>query len=325
MTITTYETFPQKNVVYPCRHDRKNEKPSAKNAQGLFPPDACVFVGNLSTEVPPDKLVRDLEKKFSVIGPCHVKVKQDKKQGLPGAFVQFEHIEDAKTALAWTECLLLHKRFLRIEKAKGKRTARFGFRTGAPITDFDVTDVLARWGPIEAFRIESVPFGYSPWSYFSTVSTVTFAYVDDCTDAIRFFANDQIFYLHRLDLDGNPLLPPAPNKDPAHALLPSPETIKRWRDQGYSRLPLDIKCQPTTGRSVEDYVREYCQDVDLTLTEEELKEFVLEVEQARKLKWFQDKWANSSSNSTPTPTPTSSVHESAGGKGNRSRRAVNSW
>lgn len=30
---------------YPRRGDRLQEEPSAKNAQGLFPPDACIFVG----------------------------------------------------------------------------------------------------------------------------------------------------------------------------------------------------------------------------------------------------------------------------------------
>lgn len=32
---------------YPRRGDRLQEEPSAKNAQGLFPPDACIFVGKL--------------------------------------------------------------------------------------------------------------------------------------------------------------------------------------------------------------------------------------------------------------------------------------
>lgn len=30
---------------YPRRGDRMQEEPSAKNAQGLFSPDACIFVG----------------------------------------------------------------------------------------------------------------------------------------------------------------------------------------------------------------------------------------------------------------------------------------
>ena len=30
---------------YPRRGDRLHEEPSAKNAQGLFSPDACIFIG----------------------------------------------------------------------------------------------------------------------------------------------------------------------------------------------------------------------------------------------------------------------------------------
>lgn len=35
-------------------------------------------------------MTEDLKTAFTVYGPCHVKIKQDKKKGLPGAFVQFE-------------------------------------------------------------------------------------------------------------------------------------------------------------------------------------------------------------------------------------------
>ncbi|KAJ5288563.1 hypothetical protein N7478_001593 [Penicillium angulare] len=105
---------------YPRRGDRLREEPSAKNAQGLFPPDACIFVGNLSTKVGADDLAEDLKKVFTEFGSCHVKIKQDKKKGLPGAFVQFEKVEDATAALANDERVVLHDRWLRIERAKGR-------------------------------------------------------------------------------------------------------------------------------------------------------------------------------------------------------------
>lgn len=78
---------------------------------------------------------------FTQFGPCHVKIKQDKKKGLPGAFVQFEvsrskslvlvlltcsrilslqKVDDAIAALGWDECTMLHDRLLRIERAKGR-------------------------------------------------------------------------------------------------------------------------------------------------------------------------------------------------------------
>lgn len=43
MTVQAVDTKPGDS--YPPRGDRLQEEPSAKNAQGLFPPDACIFVG----------------------------------------------------------------------------------------------------------------------------------------------------------------------------------------------------------------------------------------------------------------------------------------
>jgi hypothetical protein len=45
---------------------------------------------SLSTKVPTETLAEDLKSVFTRFGACHVKIKQDKKKGLPGAFVQFE-------------------------------------------------------------------------------------------------------------------------------------------------------------------------------------------------------------------------------------------
>lgn len=49
-----------------------------------------ILPSSLSTKVDTDKLAKDLETHFSKYGRCHVKIKQDKKKCLPGAFVQFE-------------------------------------------------------------------------------------------------------------------------------------------------------------------------------------------------------------------------------------------
>ncbi|KAJ6032297.1 hypothetical protein N7540_003029 [Penicillium herquei] len=118
--MTIQFVVPNLEKSYPRRRDRLHEEPSAKNAQGLFPPDACIFVGNLSTKVCTDDLAEDLKKVFTEFGPCHVKIKQDKKKGLPGAFVQFEKVEDASAALVNTDRVMLHDRWLRIERAKGR-------------------------------------------------------------------------------------------------------------------------------------------------------------------------------------------------------------
>ncbi|CEJ56903.1 hypothetical protein PMG11_05615 [Penicillium brasilianum] len=185
------------------RGDRLQEEPSAKNAQGLFPPEACIFVGNLSTKVPTETLAEDLKSEFTQFGACHVKIKQDKKKGLPGAFVQFERVEDASAALASDQSTVLHDRLLRIERAKGRRTACLGLRSLQPVTAQDVLTALDGRGSLEVYTIEQQQTGYQVWT---DVAKVTFAFVDDCRDAIKYFQKDDKYYLHLLDMDGSPLL-----------------------------------------------------------------------------------------------------------------------
>jgi hypothetical protein len=45
LEMSSQTIFPSSEPRYSRRGDRVNEEPSAKNAQGLFPPDACIFVG----------------------------------------------------------------------------------------------------------------------------------------------------------------------------------------------------------------------------------------------------------------------------------------
>ncbi|KAJ5632939.1 hypothetical protein N7490_009278 [Penicillium lividum] len=198
MTIQAME--PDFENKYPRRVDRLQEEPSAKNAQGLFPPDACIFVGNLSTKVAAEEMTESLKKAFTVYGPCHVKIKQDKKKGLPGAFVQFEKVEHANAALDPNARITLHDRWLRIERAKGKRTACLGLRSGAPITAQDVSSALRDRGPLEVYSIESYSTGPQTWTF---ICKVTFAYVDDCRDAIKLFQKDANYFLTLLDMDSN--------------------------------------------------------------------------------------------------------------------------
>ncbi|KAJ5884974.1 hypothetical protein N7495_009484 [Penicillium taxi] len=188
---------------YPRREDRLLEVPSAKNAQGLFSPDACIFAGNLSTKISIDKLAEDLKSTFEKFGACHVKIKQDKKKGLPGAFVQFESAEDAKSALE-SGPTSLHGRCLRIERARGRilGTACLGLRSYGNITIQEVQFALKERGPVEVYCIQ--PY-LTTFNTLTSICKVTFAYVDDCRDAIKFFQKDTKFFMSLLDMDGSPL------------------------------------------------------------------------------------------------------------------------
>ncbi|KAJ5726398.1 uncharacterized protein N7483_007755 [Penicillium malachiteum] len=176
MTIQVVVPNLEKN--YPRRRDRLHEEPSAKNAQGLFPPDACIFVGNLSTKVCTDDLAEDLKKVFTEFGQCHVKIKQDKKKRAARSLCTIRVI---------VLCCMTGGFVSRERKEENEGTAGLGLRSGAPITVDDLSFALEGRGPVEAYCFESYLVGPQIWAL---ICKVTFAYVDDCRDAIKMVRNN---------------------------------------------------------------------------------------------------------------------------------------
>lgn len=78
-------------------------------------------------------------------------------------------------------------------------TACLGLRDGMPITPTEVLQVLKGKGPLEVYSIVATPYFYDPWMNVYTytyVCNVTFAYVDDCKDAIKVGCNVYIPLRH---------------------------------------------------------------------------------------------------------------------------------
>ncbi|KAF7173219.1 hypothetical protein CNMCM6106_007334 [Aspergillus hiratsukae] len=299
-------SWPQQAL--PPRLDRQYTPITAENAQGLFPPDACIFVGNLKITVEDKDLVRDIQQRFSTFGPCHVKVKRDKRK-IPTAFVQFEKVEDAAAALAENELIKLHDRWLRIEKIKGKRTARIGHRYGHPVTQYDYDIALTGRGHFESCFLEEVPF--LDLGFFTTAFIVTFAYIDDFRDTIKAFERHPIYYLQPLDIEGSPtfswVLPQPSGYSPCVPRSRSKEACDAMRDQGSSRVPLPAEFQPKTGngKTVADYTREINKLPHFGLSEDLVLDVVGELEAAQRQKCLSEEWSGSSSNGTEfTPAPT---------------------
>ncbi|KAI9927996.1 hypothetical protein ASPWEDRAFT_29385 [Aspergillus wentii DTO 134E9] len=273
------------------REDRLYERPSAKNAQGLFPPDACVFVGNLSIKVSLDTLTEDLGDKFSCFGRCHVKIKQDKKKGLPGAFVQFEEVDAASAALAWNECTVMHDRWLRVERARGRRTAVIGLRCMTPMSHEDLAFVLNGRGPVEAYGFE--PHVINEW-FWTFIAKVTFAYVDDCKDMVKRFLWDERYYVVLLDDDGSPMVPPTnPNQyDNNFALTRYRQKAvqEAMRDNPPVRKPLDSQYQPITGRTIEEYVQAHVKESQTYMNPVAVNEVIRDLEITWKAKHDMAEW-----------------------------------
>ncbi|KAJ9252382.1 hypothetical protein DTO207G8_1903 [Paecilomyces variotii] len=87
------------------------------------------------------------------------------------------------------------------------------------MTEADVYEALYDRGPLEAFCIQPVLFhGYYP----TQVATVTFAYIDDCIDAIKVLEHSFKYFMQLLPIDGSPLLAWAP---PTLFLPPCPRLL----------------------------------------------------------------------------------------------------
>ncbi|EAW09215.1 uncharacterized protein ACLA_034180 [Aspergillus clavatus NRRL 1] len=327
--------FPNPNgpyQAYPRRQDRQFQEPNARNAQGLFPPDACVFVGkhvplsvflaiiwiltsiSLAIGINPETLARDVQEKFSSIGRCHVKIKLDKRN-LPGAFVQFEKVEDADTALAWGENIKLHNRWLRIERARGKRTACFGSRDGAPVTQDHVSMALGWQGPIEACGFEHALNQFGMWTI---ICKVTFAFVDDFKDAVKAFKKNPVYYLIPLDIEGSPLVPRPYRQPPYYNNSNDPSTRRRrtkeiadlMRDKGHTRVPLPAELQPKTGHTVEEYVRKEAHSRGYDQDEQLLLDVIQDLENEQRAKHLREEWSTPSSDNSTARTPSASMYSS---------------
>ncbi|KAJ5154200.1 Nucleotide-binding alpha-beta plait [Penicillium coprophilum] len=224
----------EEKPVYLPRADRMNQTPSKGNAQGLFLPDCCVFVGNLSIKVSLEKLEEDLTDMISTFGRCHVKIKLSQGlKKLPVAFVQFEDIKAANSALKQNGNLMLHNRVLRLESSRARRTAHFGYLTDEPIEKSVIVDALKGLGSLEGIAVENY---VNPQGEDSTFGVVTFAYPDDYADALQHFQNHPDYYMTRpaMDPNDNQLSQdyPAPGHRPSNQPLPNRGNQQRYNNNG---------------------------------------------------------------------------------------------
>ncbi|TQB69190.1 hypothetical protein MPDQ_002198 [Monascus purpureus] len=171
-----------------------------------------------------------------------------------------------------------------------------------PITPTEVLQVLKGKGPLEVYSIVATPYFYDPWMNVYTytyVCNVTFAYVDDCKDAIKYFKNDFRYYMILLDVDGNPLLPTVPdsNSNSNSNLMEdlvgkAPETprsqdvLYEIRDKGNVWYPDQV------GRKVEKYVRTAYEQGEDDLDDEQIMSVVQDLEKYQKTKGRLGDWYN---------------------------------
>ncbi|KAI4110648.1 MAG: hypothetical protein LQ339_001224 [Xanthoria mediterranea] len=180
--------------VFKPREDRANLPLSADTAQAMLPPNACVFVANLTQSNSDDQLEHSVSEVFQAFGNVYVKIRRDGK-GMPFAFCQYENVGDAQRAITMGRGLLIDGRACRTEVAKVNRSLYLSKVTGGPIAEDEARQILSRFGAIEKLwycsqtDLEMFRLPEGVW--------VMFAFFQDCRDAQAGFRDDQTYRLEQ--------------------------------------------------------------------------------------------------------------------------------
>ncbi|ETI26807.1 hypothetical protein G647_10252 [Cladophialophora carrionii CBS 160.54] len=205
------------------RPDRVNQIPTAANAQGIFPPDALIFVANLSVRRTEEELEITVHLAFDTYGPNHVKIRRDRNKH-PFAFVQYETVEAANAAVSGAYGMVLDGRRIRIERAKAERAVILSKFDGSTVTEAEARSILERFGPLEIVAPTTTPTRNGTGT--STAIYVRFAYYLDCRDALRLFDNHRNTY--RLFI--------APGLEPRFRVGPDGRSVVRGFQQPRSAI-----------------------------------------------------------------------------------------
>ncbi|KAL8922203.1 MAG: hypothetical protein Q9172_003664 [Xanthocarpia lactea] len=176
------------------REDRANLPLSADTAQAMLPPNACVFVANLTQSKSDDQLEHSVSDVFQAFGNVYVKIRRDSK-GMPFAFCQYENVGDAQRAIAMGRGLLIDGRACRTEVAKVNRSLYLSKVTGGAIPEDEARQILSRFGAIEKLwycsqtDLEMFRLPEGVW--------VMFAFFQDCRDAQAGFRDDPTYRLEQ--------------------------------------------------------------------------------------------------------------------------------
>ncbi|SLM38454.1 RNA recognition motif domain [Lasallia pustulata] len=170
------------------RADRANLELTGDTAQALLPPDACVFIANLSSFRTDYQLEISVHDAFVVFGNCYVKIRRD-SHGMPFAFCQYENVADAQKAINQGRGITIDNRPCRTERAKVNRSLYLSEASGQPISESEARRILTNYGDIEKLwhssptdkEMHRLPEGI--W--------VTFAYYQDCRDALPRILHEQ--------------------------------------------------------------------------------------------------------------------------------------
>ncbi|KAK4247833.1 hypothetical protein C7999DRAFT_14172 [Corynascus novoguineensis] len=129
------------------------------DAQGIYPPSACVFVANLPESKDDRALEAAVTREFSRFGTVFVKIRREGKgnvAGMPYAFAQFTDEKDARVAMEEGRGIMILGRPCRTEMVKANRTFVVYSRRGEEVTPDIAREILEPYGELSKCELLSV-------------------------------------------------------------------------------------------------------------------------------------------------------------------------
>ncbi|XWW94236.1 hypothetical protein V2A60_002179 [Cordyceps javanica] len=117
------------------------------DAQGIYPPTACIFAANLAQLYDDKTLEYEVTRAFSKYGPVFVKIRRDQRH-MPFAFCQFTCDEHAKKAKECGRDTYILGRQCRTEMAKAHTTFIVYKHSGDIVSVDEATSLLSSLGEI---------------------------------------------------------------------------------------------------------------------------------------------------------------------------------
>ncbi|KAL7746508.1 hypothetical protein RI367_008158 [Sorochytrium milnesiophthora] len=131
-------------------HEHEHEHEALRGSKCA--PDACLFVASLNAQRTDEQLTESVTHHFLRWGNImNVKVMKD-WMNRPYAFVQYEHVENAKHALKEGHDTVIDGRHIRVEQARVNRTL-FLAKFPKSMTEETLCRYLEKWGEIEDITI----------------------------------------------------------------------------------------------------------------------------------------------------------------------------
>ncbi|OAA60144.1 RNA-binding protein [Cordyceps fumosorosea ARSEF 2679] len=123
------------------------DKIPSVDAQGIYPPTACIFAANLAQLYDDKTLEYEVTRTFSKYGPVFVKIRRDARH-MPFAFCQFTCDEHAKEAKERGCNAYILGRQCRTEMAKAHTTFMVYKHSGDSVTVDEATNLMSSLGEV---------------------------------------------------------------------------------------------------------------------------------------------------------------------------------